>query len=232
MELPVIAEGVGHLEKELEIPMKEIRLTEEVSASDYIQFWDTKLDKRLVGIESVNEETYSLKEREGMLRLYNRKERIAEKSNCAYLGVRQKSYQFYAETGVEFEPVKEKETAGMVLYQNHANHLRMEIKRRNGKKCFAVTTCIQGKEKIISEVQMDDEKKFAKIRIQCDRQKACVWIQTGEEWIECAKEISLLPYTTEEAGGFVGCTIGMYASANGAESSNHADFGWFVQNAV
>ena len=43
---------------------------------------------------------------------------------------------------------------------------------------------------------------------------------------------SLLPYTTEEAGGFVGCTIGMYASANGQDSSNYADFAWFVQNAV
>lgn len=38
-----------------------------------------------------------------------------------------------------------------------------------------------------------------------------------------AEDISLLPYTTEEAGGFVGCTIGMYASANGQDSSNYAD---------
>ena len=42
------------------------------------------------------------------------------------------------------------------------------------------------------------------------------------------EEISLLPYTTEEAGGFVGCTIGMYASSNGMESKNHADFAWFT----
>ena len=47
-----------------------------------------------------------------------------------------------------------------------------------------------------------------------------------------AEDISLLPYTTEEAGGFVGCTIGMYASANGQDSSNYADFAWFVQNAI
>ena len=229
---PVIAEGVGHLEEELEIPMEECRLTEEVGASDYIQFWDAKLDKRLVSIESLNGETYSLTERAGMLRLYNRKERIADKNNCAYFGIRQKSYQFYAETGVEFEPVQEKETAGMVLYQNHANHLRMEIMRRDGRKCFAVTSCIQGEEKIISVTPMDGNEKITRIRILCDRQKACVWIQTGEEWTLCAKDISLLPYTTEEAGGFVGCTIGMYASANGVESQNHADFGWFLQKAL
>jgi len=32
--------------------------------------------------------------------------------------------------------------------------------------------------------------------------------------------------STEIAGGFTGCTIGMYASSNGYESSNYADFAW------
>ena len=31
-------------------------------------------------------------------------------------------------------------------------------------------------------------------------------------------KVSLLAYTTEEAGGFVGCTIGMYASSHGTDS--------------
>ena len=50
--------------------------------------------------------------------------------------------------------------------------------------------------------------------------------------LKLIKDVSLLPYSTEEAGGFVGCTIGMYASANGQDSSNYADFAWFVQNAI
>ena len=42
-------------------------------------------------------------------------------------------------------------------------------------------------------------------------------------------KIDLIPYTTEEAGGFVGCTIGMYASSNGTavQNVNYADFLWF-----
>ena len=47
---------------------------------------------------------YSLKEKEGMLRLYHRKESIAEAAYCSYFGLRQKSYRFEAET------------AGLVLY--------------------------------------------------------------------------------------------------------------------
>ena len=77
---------------------------------------------------------YSLKEKEGMLRLYHRKESIAEAAYCSYLGLRQKSYRFEAETGVFFVPENEKETAGLVLYQNYENHLRMEIAKKQEQK--------------------------------------------------------------------------------------------------
>jgi alpha-N-arabinofuranosidase len=89
---------------------------------------------------------YSLKEKEGMLRLYPRKESIAEAAYCSYLGLRQKSYRFEAETGVFFVPENEKETAGLVLYQNHENHLRMEIAKKQEQKVFRVVTCIKGTE--------------------------------------------------------------------------------------
>ena len=69
---------------------------------------------------------YSLKEKEGMLRLYHRKESIAEAAYCSYFGLRQKSYRFEAETG------------GLVLYQNHENHLRMEIAKKQEQKVFRV----------------------------------------------------------------------------------------------
>jgi hypothetical protein len=34
--------------------------------------------------------------------------------------------------------------------------------------------------------------------------------------------------TTEEAGGFVGCTVGMYASSNGSNSDNYAEFSYIM----
>ena len=78
--------------------------------------------------------------------MYHRKESIAEAVYCSYLGLRQKSYRFEAETGVFFVPENEKETAGLVLYQNHENHLRMEIAKKQEQKVFRVVTCIKGTE--------------------------------------------------------------------------------------
>ena len=63
----------------------------------------------------------------------------------------------------------------------------------------------------------------------CKEQEASIWIGTAEKSVKVAeKKISLLPYTTEEAGGFVGCTVGMYASSNGSNSDNYADFSYIM----
>lgn len=48
--------------------------------------------------------------------------------------------------------------------------------------------------------------------------------KAGRKMICACDKVSLLAYTTEEAGGFVGCTIGMYASSHGTDSKNYADY--------
>ena len=104
----MIAEGVGHLENTLELPTKEYRFPEEVSStSDHISFWEKTQDKRLVSVEEICEENYSLSQRPGMLRLYTKKEKISDRNHCYYFAIRQKNYAFYAETGMEFEPKQE-----------------------------------------------------------------------------------------------------------------------------
>lgn len=107
-----------------------------------------------------------------MLRLYTKKEKISDCNHCSYFGIRQKNYAFYAETGMEFEPKQECETAGMVLYQNHENHLRMEIRKRADENYFVVTACIHGEERILTEKPVGEGRQFFKIRMHCDRQKA------------------------------------------------------------
>ena len=224
---PVIAPGVGHLEDEFTIDMPEHRFAEEITNSDVIHFWGEQLDQRLVAIEDWTSGIYSLTEREGALRMYLRKEKISERANCAYLGVRQKSYRFVAETGMEFYPENESETAGLVLYQNNENHLRFEVVRVDGEVCFVVTSCIHGDEQTLATTRLEKKGKL-KIRLQCRNQCARVWISEGKGYVSVAENLDLLAYTTEEAGGFVGCTVGVYASSNGSDSTNYADFEWLT----
>lgn len=221
---PVINAGAGRLSDSLKLPLEECRFADEISHHDHLHFHEEELDDRLLGIQTRNKEQYSLTARKEFVRLYAREERITDKVNASYLGIRQKDYCFEACTGVEFSP-GEQESAGLVYYQNHENHLRMEIKGKEGRRIFCVTAHIHGEDQMISETKIGRDG-LVEIILRARDQTAVVWVKTGGRKLLAAKDISLLPYTTEEAGGFVGCTIGMYASANGKNNSNYADFAW------
>ena len=131
---------------------------------------------------------------------------------------------------MEFVPQGD-ESAGLVYYQNHDNHLRMEIKNYNNETFFVVTAHIHGKDNVITRTQINNSG-LAEITMRAENQTAYIYIKTGGVQQLAAGNINLLSYTTEEAGGFVGCTIGMYASSNGSISNNYADFAWLSYDAI
>lgn len=149
-EWPVIAPGIGHLEDTVDIPLEECRFIDEISENDFITFCEAKPDKRLVGIGKRNESFYSLKENPGVLRLYTNKEQITDLGTSAFLGLRQKGYEFTVKTAVRFIPQSDNETAGLVLFQNNENHLRAEITMEAERLVFVVTTHIKGTDKKIA----------------------------------------------------------------------------------
>lgn len=225
-EWPVFNVGVGKLEDEVVLPFEEYRFENEFPQNDLFHFWGDKLDDRFLGIEKRDSLPYSLTERKGFLRLQTGAAKITEVGNPVYLGVRQKSYQFEASCGVEFVPQTAQEAAGLVLFQNHLNQLRMEIVNATGEREFQVTAHIHGEDTVIAKLPLKAEG-LTEIKLKAEKQKAVIFVcEDGVQ--KKAADVSLLPYTTEETGGFVGCTIGMYATSNGTESTNYADFAWLT----
>ena len=223
---PVINPGIGKLEDDVELPFEEHPFAAENEWSDQLHFYTDKLDQRLVGIEKRNEEIYSLTERPGFLRLYTRPERAEEMCYPSFLGLRQKDYSFKVNAGVDFKPVNENECGGIVLFQNHANHLTLEIVLKNGKRVLQVRKTVKGEETVSASVEVNAE--VVTIELQAKAQKASVYLVENGKHTLLEADIDLLPYTTEEAGGFVGCTVGMYTSSNGKPSDNHCDFPWLT----
>ena len=228
---PVINPGIGKLEDKVELPLSEYRFKKEITEHDHFRFYGEKLDERLLGIIRQNETMYSLKERPGYLRLFLKKEVISKKEAVSYMGVRQKNYHFEVSAGLEFTPETTDEAAGIVLYQNHLNHLRMEIVKGATGRVFRISSYILSEEKLLREVALATDG-LVEIKLRATNQSAEVLVMEKDDLQLVETNINLLPYTTEEAGGFVGCTIGMYASANGTDSKNHADFEWFSYDAM
>lgn len=226
-EWPVINAGLGRLEEQVEIPLKEERFGQEVMERDHFYFYGDQLDERFLGIIKRPDEMYSLKDRTGFLRLFTTRETINEKKCASYLGVRQKGYNFHVSTGIEFVPKEQNETAGLVLYQNHENHLRIEIIKNETGRNICVTSYICNKQKVIGEQKLETDG-LIEIQLRAREQIAQVWVKEKNTLELVTDKIDLLPYTTEQSGGFVGCTIGMYTSSNGKESENYSDFAWFT----
>ena len=221
---PVISEGIGHLTDTVEVPLEEHKFERENDWSDTLHFFTKKLDDRFVGIEKRDESIYSLTEREGFLRLYTRPELLEETGYPSYLGIRQKDYSFKFRTGIDFKPENEDECGGAALYQNHENHLLVVIVKDGEGRKVQVRKVIKGKMTVSSEMGIADG--LAEIEIEAEEQSALVRIVQGDRISTLEENIDLLPYTTEEAGGFVGCTIGIYTSSNKKESRNHCDAAW------
>lgn len=223
---PVINPGIGKLEDDVELTFEEHPFAAENEWSDELHFWTNELDQRLVGIEKRNEDIYSLTERPGFLRLFTRPERAEEMCYPSYLGLRQKDYSFKVNTGVDFTPANENECGGLVLFQNHANHLTLEIVLKGGKKVLQVRKTVKGEETVTAEAPVSAD--VVTIELQAKAQKADAYLVENGKHTLLEAGIDLLPYTTEEAGGFVGCTVGMYTSSNGKPSDNHCDFAWLT----
>lgn len=222
---PVFNAGVGKLEDFVEVPLEEFRFDKEITNCDLFHFWEDKLDDRLLGIVRRDPDRYSLKDRKGFLRLHMTPDAITKEGSPCFLGVRQKSYHFCAGCGMEYMPEIDQEAAGMVLFQNHENNLRMEVVKSSKGRSFRVITHIHGSDEVVAEMPLEKDG-LIEIQLKAENQSAAIYAgESGK--LKKVTTVSLLPYTTEEAGGFVGCTVGMYASSNNFESSNFADFAWF-----
>ena len=220
---PVINKGKGKLELSQEINTREYK--REIKEKCY-HFYGDKLDYKFLFLRNPSENLYSLTERNGALRLYLKDVTIEDLDNPAYVCVRQEEDNYLVSTMMEFNPENEYESAGLAVVQNNLYNLRYEYSINNGKNVLRVVKCNKGSNELIEEINLDCERLFLKI-ISRNKKLDFYYSINGTDYILLTEELDSSYLSTEVAGGFVGCTIGMYSTSNGYESKNYSDFLWF-----
>ncbi len=220
---PIINKGKGILQLEQEIPTNEFKLENKEKC---YHFYGDKLDDRFLFLRNPSNNLYSLKERKGALRLYLKEENINDLGNPAYVGIRQEEYKFLASTMIEFNPKNTYESAGLAIIQNNTHNLRFEYSMINKDKVLRIIECRSGKEEVIKKVFLDSSNVALKI-ISRNHNLDFYYSTDGMKYYLLEENFDLRYLSTEVAGGFVGCTIGMFATGNGIRSQNYADFLWF-----
>lgn len=144
----------------------------------------------------------------------------------AYAALRVCGVDWQAETQLDFTPRTQFETAGLAYVQSSFSHLRIEKVLTDDGFALRLTTRENDKDKILAEQSIPDGPLI--LRLIAHRLHMAVYYVVGGSTACLADAIDLRPYSTESAGGFTGCTVGMYASANGAISDSKASFSWFA----
>lgn len=105
-------------------------------------------------------------------------------------------------------------------------NIRYEIAQKNSKLVLRIIKCINGEEETIAEKIIPNEQIELKT-INKNQKSSFYYKCIGDKEKLLASGIDTIELSTEIADGFVGSTIGMYASSNGKETKNYADYRYF-----
>lgn len=229
---PVVNPGVGRLEECLELPERAAPEAETQAGeghasspgSGIYHFLQEKLPPEFLMLRNPPEESFYRLE-EGKLYLRLRPQTLGEETNPSYLCVRQRRQDYELGTVMEFEPQADGECGGLAVVQNNFYNVRLGKCRQDGRVQVRVVLCRGGQEETAGSCDIPEGKVL--LRIVNRGQRASFYCETAQGVRSVAEDVDMRLLSTETAGGFTGCTLGMYASSNGTESGNTAAFGAF-----
>lgn len=141
---------------------------------------------------------------------------IYDIDNPAFIGRRQQHGSFETETEVSFTPSSERDLAGMVCYQNEAYNFVFGKTISKGRNVLVLERS-EGKNQRIAEIVIPENDANTPIRLKIkgmdDKYSFSASFDKGGPWQMIAQDVDAKNLSTQAAGGFVGTTIGLYATS-------------------
>lgn len=175
--------------------------------------------------------TWSLENKPGFLRLTAGPEIIRERGRASLLGIRQTETAFSFETRMLFEPSGEDSEAGMALFQKDDHYIAFTVKNEDGAHRLMLVLSEPGTGPLVQEqVVIDDYmgEIYFKAGWQ-DGEYLFEWaLHENGEYMELAR----LKGDVLLSRGYTGAYLGLYATANGNDPGDHADFDWVMYRVI
>lgn len=205
---PIINPGEGKIRDMQEVYaglQEEAAKTVQPEANDIR--WEEPLDKRCVFFGFSEREMYQI-EKDGRIALRIPPVNMKDKETPAYIGIRVTDKKFSAKTVMECMP-KGKQEAGLVYLYDHDNYVRFIVTGDCGEgSAVKVIKTEKGREEILYSGKTSKKEHILEMALDglqlcCILDEACA-----------AAGIDIRNLTSEGAGGFTGCTMGIYAGSN------------------
>lgn len=227
---PVVNPGVGLLTEEVSVDLPEWKpAAGHVPGSSRTYDFTSmeKLGDEFLTLRNPREDMYTL-DRDG-LKLFLSSITLKEKDSPSYVCVRQQHHIFTASAILRTENLTDGKRAGIALVQSNEYHLRAEARRVGKDTEAAVIYCGKGQDKLVGrcllrETAPEGSSGCVRLTLRVEGLTASLELASGqsgqtvqegpsEEGLVCGG-IDIRGLSTEVAGGFVGCTVGMYAAAD------------------
>ncbi|GAB3820792.1 glycoside hydrolase family 43 protein [Pontibacter rugosus] len=190
-------------------------------------FKESTLPMYWVMLRNPQSEWYSLNQPSGSLTLHVRPETLSGKSNPSFVARRQQHLNGSASTKMDFKPANENEFAGIAAFQGEKNYYALGKTLSGGKQ---VVQLKNADGTVLAEKQLSkkESKQPLQLKIGFDGGKYNFAYATKEsDWKLLKENVDGTYLSTRKAGGFVGTTIGMFATSQEKPSSSKATFDWF-----
>jgi alpha-N-arabinofuranosidase len=182
-----------------------------------------ELDRRWTFIRNPSAECWSLRARPGFLRLIANAVSLDDPGSPAFVGRPQEHLSARASTLLDYTPQSEGERAGLTLRANELNHYDLSITLAQGRRSLELRTRVAGVTTRLALEPLGDGPVVLGVDAQPDRYE--LWFASEGRERRTLGTAPTAPLSSEQAGGFTGVYIGLFAVSTGEASAGAAAAG-------
>ncbi len=220
---PIINPGKGIVETTSEAPDLPLHFTDPIPATEH--FDRDSLPPHFMYLRNPVLENYSLTNKKGYLSLRCAKDILSSSGNPSYVCQRQKDFNFRFETAMEFSPASVKEQAGIAIFQGERSNYQCLVSTDGHSTVISVLRIRKKKTTILKSVSLGHACNRLTLRLEARLQDLSFQYSIdGSNYSTIVDHIDGRILCTDATGGFVGNTLGVYATSNGENSDTLAYF--------
>lgn len=218
---PVVNPGIGMLEQTIGLPFEERGPSQKL-----VQSLHGLSEKSYDVVMLRNADRSFYQTEDDSVKIKYQPITLKELDSPSFLGFRQLSYHYEANLEIVVKEMSSSEETGLVVLQSNEYHTLLRVKKAHNGEALAiqVVKCINGRDQLLYEYVSDQLKASdcsrMKLRILGHDQQADFILILENSEIPLLVNVDIHEMSTEIAGGFVGNTIGVYATSNGQETES------------
>jgi xylan 1,4-beta-xylosidase len=227
---PIINYGHAEVQYRYPAPGKVKKITNPFNGNYLFrdEFNTPTLNQRYLCLRNPAAELYSINN--GKLTLPLKPATAAQRENPAFIGFRQAHLQGYGAASLTFNPTGENEKAGLLIFANEGFHYLLCKSVKNNQpvvELYQSPGKTAGPNQLLATAPLKDNQPL-QLKIAANGSTyAFYYAEQPGQWKLLKDQVEAKFLSTQVSGGFVGCVYALYATSNGAATTNTAVYDWF-----